>query len=237
MKRNFLHAFASMVFICSVSNAALLIDDFTSAQALQSIDSGSTNSGIFSLTAIGGARNISLEVLTPNLDGESSFAVVGGRLGYSNAVGMDSILTIIWDGGTDSSLTTNGFSPVDLTEGGQNDVIRFSTEGDFALSSTLTLWSGDGNFATWNFILPSSPALTNVDLAFGAQSSSVGAFDITAVTAVRLIVNGITNSDRSIDFVAADTTTPPSEVPEPGTMAVVGFGSIAAGIYSRRRRQ
>lgn len=236
MKRTFLHAFASLLSICSVSSAAIIIDDFSANQARQGLVSGSINTGIFSVSAIGGARNISLDIVTQNAPNESSTAVSNGTLDLSNAIGMASLLTVVWDGGIDNTLNPNGFLPVDLTEGGQNDIIRIATSGDFALNSTITLWSGNGNFATWNFILPSSVSVSNVDLAFAAPTSTAGAFDISAITSVRLIVNGVTNADRSIDFVSAESTVGPSEVPEPASIALVGLGAIATAMLSRRRQ-
>lgn len=233
MKLNTIRALFALLSMVGASSAAVIIDDFSTAQARQAANSGTVDDGLFSVSALGGARNISLVIDTENQPNESSFAVANGTLDFSNAIGMASTLTVIWDGGTDSTLTPNGFAPVDLTEGGANSYIRLATSGDFALNSVLTLWSGDGNLATWNFVLPSSVGLSNVDLVFGAASSTIGAFDISAVTAARLVVAGITNADRSIDFITADTT---GEVPEPTSIALVGFGTLALGWISRRRR-
>jgi hypothetical protein len=233
MRLNIFRSFICILSLCGASSAAVIIDDFSTAQSAQAANSGSINDGIFSISSLGGARNISLTVDTENQPNESSVAVSNGNLDFSNAIGMSSTMTVIWDGGTDNTLSANGFTPVDLSDGGANSYIRLSTSGDFALNSILTLWSGDGNLATWNFVLPSSVGLTNVDLIFGAQSSTIGTFDITAVTAAQLVVTGITNADRSIDFIAADTT---SEVPEPASLALVGLGTLALGCITRRRR-
>lgn len=145
---------------------------------------------------------------------------------------VGSTLSILYDGGTDSVLTQNGFAPVDFAAGG-NTFFRIGTLGDFALNSTNVLYSGVRNSRTYNFALPSSHTLVNVDLPFRTPSSSTGVFNINGVTAASLVIIGITNADRSLDFLAADG---PNQIPEPMTCAMVGFGVIGLVTASRKYR-
>ncbi len=232
MKRSTLHVFASFLAVCGASNAALLIDDFSINQSLLSVVSGTVSSSVSSPFILGGTRNIALTVTTENSPNPATAVVANGTLDYSNSIGVASTLSIIYDGGTDSVVTENGFAPVDFTAGG-NTFFRMSTLGDFALNSTIVLYSGVGNSRTYNFVLPSSPTLINVDIPFATPSSSTGVFNITGVTAASIFINGIANADRSLDFLSADG---PNRVPEPMTYAMVGFGVIGLVAASRKQR-
>jgi hypothetical protein len=226
--RKVLGVLVGLVSLAVPGSAAILIDDFSVNQTALSIISGTTNSGVVTgASSIGGARNITLTVTTENAPNTASVVVAGGTLDYSNSVGVASILTVIWDGGTDAVLTPNGFAPVDLTQGGSNNFVRVSTFGDLALASQLTLWSGAGNLANYDFVLPSGAGF--VDLSIAAPTSTIGSFSATGVTAARLIINGVANSDRSIDFIEAG-----SAIPEPSTFAMLGGALVLIGLVRRR---
>lgn len=232
MQRSTLYFFASFLAVCGASNAALLIDDFSVNQTLLSVISGTVSSSVSSSSILGGTRNISLTVTTENSPNPATAVVANGTLDFSNSVGVSSTLTIIYDGGTDSVLTQNGFAPVNFAAGG-NTFFRVSTLGDFALNSTIVLYSGVGNSQTYNFVLPSSPTLVNIDLPFATPSSSTGVFNITGVTAASVMINGITSADRSLDFLSSNGS---NQVPEPMTFAMVAFGIIGLVTSARKHR-
>jgi hypothetical protein len=226
--------FAAVVF-AAVSPAAVLIDDFSASQALViPPDTDPADSNVpTGATAIGGTRAIILD-RTSGTAGSSVRidTLVPGQLAFSNEAGTASELTIIWDGDNDTSLNPNGFTAVDLSEGGSSDRIRIRTSGDFALNATFTLWSSAGNVALWNFILPSAPADVDVDLIFSAPSNTFGSFDLSAVTAAQLEVIGVANSDRTIDFISANGENP---IPEPMSLSLVGGALLLLGLRRTRR--
>jgi hypothetical protein len=220
-----------LVSLAVPGSAAILIDNFSTDQTALTIISGTANSGVVTgANSIGGARNLSLTVTQENAPNSASAGVGAGTLDFSNQVGVASVLTIIWDGGLDNVLTPNGFAPVDLTQANTNQFVRVATNGDLSLASTLTLWSGAGNFANWNFSLPSGAGF--VDLPLTAPTSTTGSFTATGVTAARMVITGVANADRSIDFIEAQGD---AAIPEPSTFALMGGALILVGMVRRRR--
>jgi hypothetical protein len=225
---------AGFALASTLSFGSVIIDNFSTNQTAITLQSGSNDTAVATgANAIGGERNITLNIVTTNPPNIATVGVAGGTMDYSNDVGIASNIQVLWDGGTDNTVTPNGFSAVDLTELGVNDVVRITTLGDFALNAVLTLYSGAGNSATWNFVLPSSGVNVDVDLLFSAPTSTIGTFLATGVTAATLTVDGVQNADRSIDFIQATST----GAPEPATFAIFGAGLAALGLLRRRAKK
>jgi hypothetical protein len=216
----------------SSSFGSVIIDNFTTNQTALIIPSGTTNSGV-PAAAIGNARNLNLTITATNPPNTASAGVAGGTLDYSNQISIASQLLVIWDGDQNNILNQAGFTAVDVTEGGVNNRIRVFTLGDLALNAVFTLYSGVGNFASWTFGLPSSAGFTVVDLDLANPTNSGGSFNAAGVTAVTLAIDGLANSDRSIDLIEITS----SEVPEPGTMALLGGGFLGMAALVRRRKK
>jgi hypothetical protein len=82
--------------------------------------------------------------------------------------------------------------------------------------------------------------LNSGGLTDGATSSNGGVLDFGQLISAGLITTRIVIRDGvflPVGFTAANVTLDYRAVPEPGTVALIGFGLLAVGFAARRRRQ
>lgn len=169
------------------------------------------------------------------VSGDASGTAISGLLTASTnlgtlAVGTSSVL------GENTAFDNDWFSFV-IGAGTQLDAIRFF------------YYSGAGGNAGWaigttvqaDFAGPvdatagSSNLLTVVDWA-SAGGTSPGSFLAPGSYAFKIGTGNVGGISYGLNFVVSATTPPPAVVPEPGTLGLLGAGTLAAVGLRRRRR-
>lgn len=221
----------AMAFGNAAQAASVLIDDFNgsgfanTASNFTDTPGGSYNPAYAG--AIGGFRDVS--AFSPTING-TQVTVVGGVYGHSQTVGAFGTSTLTWDG---SGTPGSGFSAIDLTDGGINDVIRFvivDTDGNLDGNQfELTI---NGQTIVHTFTQAQEDAFDddgylNVDFSLASFSGA------SAATSISLFIDGMHNDawDVSIDNIGAIDI----NVPEPGTILLFGAGLV--GMASRLQRK
>lgn len=199
----------------------------------------------------------SLSVATPSLAVAIS-VMVGDNDGYG--FGVPDNGTAVWPGpgpsGSDydgrsagEAAATNGAQITDVysaifptagPNGSTTASVRFGLLPGTLLSGSLTIDMGDFQSTAGG---PISADVNGIPLPFafddGFQSTVVRDFALNAamIAAANLAGEVILNLDHSgsFDFIAFDFFTLNAEVPEPGTMLLLGIGLLGLGVAARRR--
>ena len=224
---------------------ALIIDDFNDpgGQTLVQPGPGTVDSFKDDASILGGERDMRLVVISGTSGGRfSANGDVPDALALSMNSGSTGQSRIQWDGDDTAwgpPVDYDGLGVVDLTEGGANAGIEVLISGDDKIipgGLELTAYFGDAsNWARWNVNLPGPAFMPQVvQLSFLSLSSSAGIVDFTTVGAITLFLNVASQADADVTIDYIQTYTPPSTVPEPGTMLL--FGSGLVGVYFVRKR-
>lgn len=209
------------------------------------------------VSALSGADNDAGEELGAKI------GVAGGQLRFSNDTGVAGVGEVQWDGNDNSSaIATSGLGGIDLTLGGIMDTFELTTifsDQDWVFEITMYTdaanWTKvsldansvgpSGTYASPHISYIPFSAFTN-DLLCGSYNAAPGVnaitcggtgADVTNLGALvaRLNTGDVTASQDptiSIDLQLDSIRT----VPEPGVLALMGMGLMAAGFASRRRK-
>lgn len=242
----------------------LVPKDYTNGTITEADSEYSQAGAIADATILGGFRDLWVTNLSggvTNVAG-SSINVTGGNLFFSTDSSATGVGEIQWDGddsaiGTDPIYDINptGLGGIDLTQGGTlnafelitifsdlNWVFEITMYTDATNWTKVSLDATQVNSPTTSFI-PFS-AFTN-DALCGTYGSAPGVNSITCsgtgadatdlgALVARLNTGdpGVSNPTIAIDLQLDSIRT----VPEPGVLALMGMGLMAAGLASRRRK-
>ena len=213
----------------SVGSAqALTIDTFSTNQVVyDGIGGGGTFSTVSdALNILGTERTISVEQLGPGATPSSVSINVGtsGLLTLGNTDAF-SVSKIVYNG-----IGGSGLGGVDVTEGGTLDTFSlFVVLGDFPTDIALTVSDGTNTAS----LMQTTPFLAiNVPLLFEYSSFAGDPVDFTMIEYISIdLITTHPMADLQlaiIDFVGT------TSVPEPGVLAVLGFGLIGLGLVRRK---
>lgn len=225
------------------AQAAFVIDDFSTTQATvgdhTTGDGGNGFHQVCGVGIIGGCRDLYVEKFGSAADdgfaGVRSF-VAGGRLSYSQDTGQNGVGIVRWDGANvANAIDTAGLGGADLTAG---MVTGIRVE---VLSADLAGWplifqawldgDGDNNYTMFESTVIGGAGPGNYDFYFANFTGAVAAdFDFSRVGAVQMIINNgaINDIDLQVDII--------QNIPEPGTLALVGATLLGLGAARRRAK-
>jgi hypothetical protein len=212
---------AGLASFTPAANAITILDVFNGPQSA-SITPGPANTNFADSTAniLGGNRNLT----------------VGQTAGIGNISSNINAGTLVFnsDFGTDGFLTLNYSTPAfDITPGANG--LTGQLAGDLGGANfTLTLNSPGGSSSASQVIIPSGAAGTfsGFSIPFSALTGTV---DLTQVTGVTLRLDGTNSFDGALRLL--QFSTPPGNVPEPGTVALLVGGALSGAVVLRRRRK
>jgi hypothetical protein len=210
-------------------------------------------------TILGGSRDISVELLTVdafNPDAEARIGVAGGALSFS----VDSLATatgtVQWDGVDNSiALDADGLGGFDLLADGANAFEVVTIFSDLGYRFDIEAYTDDDTWTKISFLATGVAAPTTSYIPLGGFTNALlcgytgdgsAGSAIPGVTSIQCGADGLVNwaslgalqllidplgGTTAIDLTLDSVTT----VPEPGVLALMGMGLLAAGFAGRRK--
>jgi hypothetical protein len=209
------------ILLFGTSASALTIDDFTASQVAQIVVGGSSpqSSGAMSVTLGDGTT--------------ASRTLTVARTGMAPGMGSVSLDSNISDPGQLSFATgasVNGMGTVEYTGFGSDlDIsgdatLRLVAGSDLGASVDVTLSDSMGGSAVASFSVPaSSPMPLDIPL------SSLAGVDLSSINGISIAVSGPSSVDVEIGSIGTTV------VPEPGSLMLLGLGSLGLAFVGRRR--
>lgn len=232
---------AGSLALASPAGAVLLIDDFSSDQALELLTGAASVSSVAPApAAIGGERDLEIE----RVDGTGgAFVDVNGgmppqgQLLFSSLFETETILRLVWDGedGDADQIDFDGLDPADLGQGGTLDAFEIEYDADSDTTLSLRVYdASDPTGQTWsaatvpmNETPPATFEFLDVLFMEFTEIGPGGAADFANVGAISLEVAGPPSFDLRFDSIQV--------VPEPAAASLAGLATLALLARHRRR--
>jgi hypothetical protein len=229
MKKIFYAVVATLFMVVPAHAVSIVIDNFLTSQAPVD-DTLVDGTAVTNLIAVAGLpvtnRQLSINALAPiNLPTQTSTQVVNGNLEVINGVGDDSQVIVTWN----LSPGVFGVPLNTITDAG----VRFKVVQSDGNPTSATLAIGATGLG--NFPIPGNTV--NSTLNFALSTSLVD--EVNAGGLLRLTLDGVPGWDLALtelDLTFNEVEQPPpSNVPEPGTISLLGIGLLGLGWVSWRR--
>lgn len=236
-------AAAAAVSINTGAHAGIVIDDFSTSQALLT-DLTTDNSGFWSQVAggmIGGFRDLFI-TKTGNVvdDGVlgAKIRAASGKLSFSSDDDNSGVAIVRWDGATAGtgatingaigSINATGLGAQNLTAGGGAGFSITVTTADLNFPFTLQAFTNAGN---WSELSVMSTGVGVYFIPFAAFVAQAGAgANFGSIGALQAIVNYPGVPVNAVDFSIDIVQVP---MPEPGSLALVGLAMLGVGAARR----
>ncbi len=239
MKKQLLAACLLSILVPCSAFATVYIDQFSSppgGQALTLTGLGSASSFVSNLGAstLSGTRYLNVNK-TEGTGG--SYAVDINNTAYPGIMasslesGVNGSASVIWDG-NGTGIIDYQMAPVDLTEGGLNNVIDIRIiNNDKPGQITLNFGNGTAN-SDYTFTLPDYNYTYPLNLSIPFTSWT--GVDFSNITGAGMFLDLLASEDLRIDYISANSTAP---VPEPSTLLLLGAGIAGIGLMKRRSKK
>jgi hypothetical protein len=224
--------------------ASILIDDFITSQSVTATAGAPTaSSSIAAAEAIGGERDISVEMVSGFTSLVLSVNPFGGELlVHDSGASVLGSSTVVWDGldGDPTALDPTGLGGVDLTSGGMLDSFRLSyLLADLTGEVTMTVYdASDATGDTWSQVTMLLPggifAPVDVDAAYTdfATVGPNGAADFSNVGAISMTISN--TSTGSLDVLLKRVECVPE--PSAGIITLLGIAGAVLPLSQLRRK-
>lgn len=218
---------------------AVVIDTFDTVTSRSNVNGTGASVGVVTTGAgiLGGERDLFLEVHQDpsSFDRDvASFGIGGGRLAFSNDIGVASSLILTWDG-VDGAAGVNAFGlgGIDFTDGGATLGLTFNYIADHAANVTLRLYQDASNYSQATFSLVGDGLDQSLALLFSSLTDVGGGANLTSVNAVQLIINN-GGAVRNLDLQFSQLGSP-APASEPSALALISVMLLGHALLRRRR--
>ena len=262
MKISYKLTTVAAALMLSLGANAGVIDTFSTAQGLLT-DNTANGIGLSSSVTtlgtdiLGGERDIFVSLLSTggNAFANAAIGVGAGALSFSVSAQASGTGTVQWDGIDNSiALNTTGLGGVSLIADGSAAFRVDTLFSDLGYRFDIEAYTNATTFTKISFLAHAANSLTTSFIPFsgftnaglcgfsdptgtiipGVTSISCGAggnVNFASLGALQLIIDPL-GGTTAVDLTLDSVTT----VPEPGVLALMGLGLMAAGFAGRRRK-
>lgn len=237
------------------TNQGLFVDNTPTAGDTATVITSGVGGSVNGAGILGGNRDLFVSLIGNggNSNRTASIGVNAGVLDFSVDTLAQGRGQIQWDGAanTSESIDFTGLGGADLTDGGTLNAFELDVVfSDGGFNFEVTAYTDANNWTRISFISNAHPVPATTTIPFsafqtlalcGSVNPAPGVLSITCGTGTANLANLgalVVDLDRfggstSIDLTLDNVRT----VPEPGVLALVGVGLLAAGFVGRRRKQ